>query len=271
MPAKPKTVRVLCVGDIIGKIGRRGLAAVLPGWRTEHQIDCVIANVENLAHGKGVTQKTWDEVAAAGVDVGTGGNHSFKKEAFADLCATGAPLLRPANYDASLPGSGTRVVSTPAGPLLVINLAGQMFFGDNPPHENPFTALDALLAANAGQARMIVVDFHAEVTSEKPALGLYADSRVSAVVGTHSHVPTADCTILPGGTGYVTDLGMVGLKDSVGGGIPGPLVSAFAAGEHGLFDIPDDGVCTVQAVLLTLDPESGQCLDIHRLDATVTV
>lgn len=271
---KQDNLVVLFFGDIIGKIGRRALVKILPELRSKYQPDLVIVNVENLAHGKGVTRKTWKEIADAGVDVGTGGNHLYKKEEIKTMFEEGVPIVRPANYSDLLGGQGFLVFTTPKGKVAVINLTGILFFGGvtNPAAENPFATLDLVLQKKPQDVVCSLVDFHAEITSEKPALGIYADGRVSAVLGTHSHIPTADNKILPQGTAYITDVGMVGARDSVGGGEFAPLLDNFlGTTERGTFEIPESGVCSINAVRLEIDPATGRAVVCERLDSEIEV
>ena len=255
-------MRVLMIGDIIGKPGRRALAQLLPGLRRELGVDVVTANAENTAGGFGLTIKTARALLAAGVDVMTSGNHIWDKKEimphFDEL-----PLLRPANYYGA-PGRGWMMY----GGVMALNLQGRVFML---PIDCPFREADRRLdeaAQELGeQPRCVVVDFHAEATSEKQALGWYLDGRVSAVVGTHTHVGTADARILPGGTAYVSDLGMTGPLDSVIGTERAPGLERFRTGLPQRFE-PADGPCILNSVLIEIDDESGRATDIVRIDRT---
>lgn len=210
--------KILFIGDVVGKPGRKVLAQVLPVWKEQYQPDAVIVNVENLAHGKGVTLSTLAEVHALGVDVMTSGNHIYKKPQFAKECFEKYPqLIRPANFSGINPGFGHYRFSKTGQHYLVINLNGQVFMENqfSGSLENPFLAIDKILEQEAQKNDIIVVDLHAEATSEKVAFGWYVDGRVTAVLGTHTHVPTADARILPRGTAYITDVGMTGTLNSV--------------------------------------------------------
>ena len=267
-------MKILFVSDIVGKIGRRALAAVLPQLRAEYAVDVVIANAENIAHGKGVTAKTLEEILAAGVDFCTSGNHILDKPEAAELLRLpDLPLLRPANFPDGTPGQGSRVITLGAHQLLVINLIGQVFMKKEG-LTNPFRKLDEILQAHTSSTLAgIVVDFHAETTSEKTALGWYADGRVSAVVGTHTHIPTADGRVLPGGTAYITDAGMTGAQDSVIGIVKEPAIAAFCSEttERVPAEIPETGIAVVQTVLITLDPATRRATAIERVDRTVVI
>lgn len=251
------------IGDIIGKPGRRTLARLLPQLRTELNIDLVTANAENTAGGFGLTPKTARNLLDAGVDVMTSGNHIWdKKDILPHMDEL--PLLRPANYYGA-PGRGWMM----HGEVMVLNLQGRVFM---PPIDCPFREADKRLAeaeTELGHSpRVVLVDFHAEATSEKQGLGWYLDGRVSAVVGTHTHVGTADARILPGGTAYVSDLGMTGPMDSVIGTETAPVLERFRTGLPQRFK-PADGPCVLNSVLIDIDPETGNAADIVRIDRTI--
>jgi len=205
-------VKLLFVGDVVGGLGRRTLTGLLPALREEHEPDFVVANGENAAGGVGITEKTARELLAAGVDAITLGNHAYRhKEVFAYLDSD-APIVRPANYPRSAPGRGHLVVERDGLRLAVVNLSGTLFVEAT---RSPFPEADAILADLRGKADHLLVDFHAEATSEKVAMGWHLDGRVTACVGTHTHVPTADARVLPGGTAYVSDVGMTGPRGGV--------------------------------------------------------
>lgn len=272
MPAKALTLLVF--GDVYGKLGRRAVADILPRLNKQHHPDVVFANVENLAHGSGVTRSTWQELVAAGVQVGTGGNHILEKPDVPELLADPAvQIVRPANYvDSQLPGVGYRIVPTPLGDLLVINLLGQLFMNnDRQPVDNPFAVVESILSRHPEQ-KLIVVDFHAEATSEKVAMARMLDGRVSAVWGSHTHVATADPQVLPGGTASVTDVGLVGGADSIVGLDAAPIIAAYRAGTgKGRAEPPERGAYRADAILVTLDVATGKAQSIIRVDATGTV
>ena len=206
-------MRILFIGDIVGGPGRRGLAQVLPGLREELEPDLVIANGENAAGGVGITERTADEIFAAGVEMITTGNHVYRHRdayEFIDRCER---LVRPANYPKGNPGRGSAVVDVDGTSIGILNLSGELQLTVA---RSPFPTADAELSELKRRgAEIVFVDFHAEVTSEKVAMGWHLDGRVAAVVGTHTHVPTADARMLPGGTAFISDVGMTGSRDSV--------------------------------------------------------
>lgn len=269
MPAKPLTI--LFFGDIVGKPGRRAMAAVLPELKRELQPDMTIANAENIAHGIGITRKTLDECRAAGVDFFTSGNHVWKKPEVLELFHDASiPLIRPANDPTATTGAGFRAIPVGEHTLVVINLNGQVFLEQE--YANPFHEIDRILSSlSQPPTAGILVDFHAEATSEKVAFGWHVDGRVSAVLGTHTHVPTADETILPKGTAYITDVGMVGLKESVIGVDKDIILGKFLGERTGSHDIPDHGLCVVNAVRLTIDPATRQATSIDRIHREITI
>lgn len=205
--------RTLIIGDVVGKPGRRALARLLPEIVQTHQIDLVIANGENAAGGLGITPITAKDLFSNGVDVITTGNHIFKHKEVLDYLDGDDPILRPANYPDTNPGRGILSITKKQTKITVINLQGRTFFDHK--IANPFTTADSLLEDSAVQTELVFVDFHAEATSEKVAMGRYLDGRVTAVVGTHTHIQTADQCVLPKGTAYLTDIGMTGPIDSV--------------------------------------------------------
>lgn len=253
-------MRILVVGDICGRPGRRFLAASLPRLRREHEADLIVANGENAAGGVGITADSAEEILAAGVDVITGGNHSWhSREAYA-LLDSHPRMLRPANYPAGAPGRGALTVESRGGVVGVINLQGRVFMGEI---DDPFRAADGLIDDLRQRTQFILVDFHAEVTSEKVAMGWYLDGRVSAVVGTHTHVQTADERILPGGTAYITDLGMTGPRDGIIGMDRGPILERFLTGLPVRFVVAK-GPVQLNGVALEVD-EDGHARRIERI------
>jgi len=262
---------VLFFGDVVGKIGRRAMIKFLPKARKKYQTDLVIANVENLAHGKSINKKSWQDLVTAGVDFGTSGNHIFKKPEGIEMINADYPIIRPANYPPNTPGVGYKTVETPKGKVLMVNLLGQLYLKDDPVPTNPYNQLTEILE-NQTETKMIIVDIHAEATSEKVAMGMIFDGQVSAVLGTHTHIPTADGRILPGGTAYITDVGMVGAKNSILGGNPDLLIPSFQGKEEkGLFEIPEKGPCLFNFVLLRIDPQTGITHSLERLDSEIEV
>jgi len=263
-------MKILFIGDIVGKIGRKAVAAVLPGLRKEHGFDLVIANGENMAHGSGFTPQTAEEVFSSGVDFMTSGNHWARKSEGVTLFSDpSVPLIRPANWAGRVPGTGYRIIEVGATRVAIINLIGQVFMQEQTDH--PFHVFDRVLKEIPNGVRIIIVDYHAEATSEKQAFGWYADGRVSLVVGTHTHVPTADVRILEQGTGYITDIGMSGARDSVIGDVKEVRVAQFVNQLPAKHDGPESGDAFVQAIVATVDPITGKTKSIERLDTRITV
>lgn len=249
---------VLAIGDIIGGPGRRAVKDILPGLREQYGIDFVIANGENVAGGLGLTLKTADELFGAGVDVITSGNHIWAQKEIIPYLDSELPILRPLNYPPGVPGRGFLVFRNR---VLVVNLIGRTFIGN---FDCPFRAMDKLLAELKTKPAVIIIDFHAEATSEKMALGRYLDGRVSALLGTHTHVGTIDAQLLPKGTAYVTDIGMTGPVNSVIGDDTDTVLSRF------LSMIPHrlavgKGKVAFNAILVTLDEETGLATGIERI------
>ncbi|MCZ6545770.1 MAG: TIGR00282 family metallophosphoesterase [Chloroflexi bacterium] len=251
-------MRVLLLGDIMGKAGRGAVAALLPALREEVAADYVVANAENAAAGRGTTAKIAKQLLESGVDVLTGGNHTWAMREFVEVLQGELPALRPANYPAGAPGSGV----WSDGRLTVLNLIGRTFME---PLDDPFAVVDGLLESATGGSA-IVVDFHAEATSEKQAFGWHLDGRVAAVVGTHTHVPTADARLLPKGTAFVTDLGMCGARDSVIGTEAAAVVAKFRTGLPTRLPPEEKGTAVLNGVLVTIEDATRQALSIERVD-----
>lgn len=252
---------LLFVGDLIGRVGRRVLRHQLPGLRQEFSLHAVVANAENAAGGFGVTEDVVKEIQGLGVDVLTTGNHVWdKKEGVACLDRYGQ-LLRPLNYPPGVPGQGSVTGKVGQWSYAVLNLEGRAFMRNL---ECPFRAADACLAALPEDVKMILVDFHAETTSEKVALGRYLDGRVSMVCGTHTHVQTADERLLPGGTAYITDVGMTGPMDSVIGSKTEAVVQKFLTQMPAKLEVAK-GEPALNAVMVQLDPQTGKAFSITRI------
>ncbi len=258
-------MKILIFGDIVAKPGRKAIAAVLPGWREQYGADLVIANAENLSHGIGTTPSTIAELQKVGVDFFTSGNHIWKKpEIINTLTLPQPPVIRPANYPPGLPGTGERLLSVGAREVLVINLMGRVFMKED--LDCPFRTLDEILTryhlrSKEAQSQMsrpvdgILIDLHAEASSEKNAFARYADGRVTAVWGTHTHVPSADSMTLKNGTMYRSDIGMTGLKDSVIGANTEAVIRQFLTqiGDGRMHDVDEFGEVIVNAHLLEFD------------------
>lgn len=246
----------------MGKGGRRILAAHLSEAQQRHQIDFTIVNVENAAGGFGVTPKLAREILALGVDVMTTGNHVWDKKEILDYMPREPRLLRPANYPPDSPGHWLCVGETPAGtPVAVLNLQGRVFM---PLIDCPFQTVDRELPKIVQKSRIVVVDFHAEATSEKVAMGWHLDGRVAAVVGTHTHIPTADERILPEGTAYISDVGMTGSYESVIGMKTEGALSRFLTGRS--FRLEAEARSPrFSAVVLDVDESTGRARSINRL------
>jgi metallophosphoesterase (TIGR00282 family) len=235
VPTAPATI--LFVGDVVGSLGKRTLLGLLPALRERHAPTFVVVNGENSAGGLGITPKIADELFAAGVDVITLGNHAYHRREIFDYLGRHKEILRPYNYLRSQPGHGTCVVQHDGVRLGVVNLSGNLFLRAGRP---AFTEADAALGELAGKVDHVLVDFHAEATSEKVALGWYLDGRASAVVGTHTHVATADARVLPGGTAYITDVGMTGPRGGVIGVRKEQSIRGFVTHMNERYDTSDE-------------------------------
>jgi len=253
---------LLFVGDIVGKPGRRALAALLPGLVERHRVDYTVVNVENAAGGFGITPDVMEELAPLPIDCYTSGNHIWDKKEGIALFDGDPRILRPANYPDGNPGRGVHVGETAAGiAVAVVNLEGQVFMKAL---ESPFRTADRILAELPRQVRVVLVDFHAEATSEKQALAFHLDGRVSAVLGTHTHVPTADERVLPGGTAILTDVGMTGPYEGVIGFRADKVLHRFLYQTPSSFELAKRDV-RLAGVLLDIDEESGKTRAIERL------
>jgi metallophosphoesterase (TIGR00282 family) len=253
--------RILFVADVVGQPGRDAVKAILPGLKQEVAADLTIVNGENAAGGFGLTAKIVAELKASGADVITTGNHVFAQKEFVPELPGLERVLRPANYPPQAPGQGWCVVEASGRRVLVMNLIGRIFLD---PLDDPFRAADAILAAHKG-VKIVFCDLHAEATSEKTAMGWHLDGRVSAVVGTHTHIPTADARVLPGGTAYVTDVGMVGPRDGCIGMDKNVVLQRFLTGVPNRFVVAS-GPVTFNSVLVTISGSTGRATSIHRVD-----
>ncbi|HMA26942.1 MAG: TIGR00282 family metallophosphoesterase [Solirubrobacterales bacterium] len=232
-------MRLLFIGDVVGKAGREGLSAALPGLRAERMPDLIVVNGENSAGGVGVTAETANEIFEAGADVITLGNHTYRHRDVYPYLDSERRIVRPVNFPASNPGRGHTITEAAAMRVAVINLSGQMHLQVE---RNPFAVIDEVLESLAGAADAFVVDFHAELTSEKVAMGWHLDGRVAAVLGTHTHVPTADCRVLPGGTAHISDVGMTGSRAGVIGVRREQALRAFRTQMPVRFDTADEDI-----------------------------
>jgi len=255
-------VILLFVGDVVGKPGRVALLRLLPWLVDKHRADYVVVNVENAAGGFGVTPEVLAELEDLPVDCCTSGNHIWDKKEGLALLEENPRLLRPANYPMGNPGRGLFVGQTAAGiPVATINLEGQVFMK---PLESPFKVADRLLAELDPEVKVILVDFHAEATSEKQALGVYLDGRVSGVVGTHTHVPTADERLLPSGTAFITDVGMTGPYQSIIGMRSDKVLQRFLLQSRAAFEVAKKDV-RLAGVVIEVDEANGRAQRIERI------
>jgi metallophosphoesterase (TIGR00282 family) len=261
-------MKVLFIGDIFGSPGRRITLERAPGLAAEYGAELVVANCENAAAGYGITPALAEELLGAGIDVLTGGNHIFDRKEIIPFFQRGAAdgrLLRPANYPDGTPGTGLFVSQTRAGtPYAVLNLQGRVFM---PSIDCPFRTADALLEQVPPAVKVILVDIHGETTSEKQAMGRYLDGRVSAVLGTHTHVATADEKILAGGTAFITDVGMTGPHDSIIGNVVEDVMKRFLTGLPARLDVARGDV-RLCGVTLDIDEATGRARAIERLAVT---
>jgi 2',3'-cyclic-nucleotide 2'-phosphodiesterase len=258
--AESPAVKLLFVGDVVGGIGRRTLASLLPGIRDAHQPDFVVVNGENAAGGVGVTQKTARELLELGADAITLGNHAFRHREVYDFLDSEPRIVRPANYPKGSPGRGHTVVERDGMRLGVVNLSGLVFLQAV---RSPFAEVDAALAELKGRADAVLVDMHGEATSEKVAMGWHLDGRVTACVGTHTHVPTSDGRVLPGGTAYITDVGMTGPRGGVIGVKREQALERFLSLTNVRFETSDDDPW-LNAVLIDADGD-GRATAIEQL------
>jgi len=259
-------MKCMMIGDIFGRPGRRAVRECLAGLVSEHGVDFVVANAENAAAGFGLTEDIAQDLFSNGVDLLTGGNHSWDKRQGHDLLDNNERVLRPHNYPASNPGSGIAVVPCDGVKVAVLNLQGRVFM---PLTHCPFATADRLLESIQDEADVILVDFHGEATSEKLAMGWHLDGRVSALVGTHTHVPTADARVFPGGMAYVTDLGMTGPHESIIGVKIEQSLSRFLHGRSDTRFEPASGDVRLQGVVIDIDETSGKARDIVRVEGCV--
>jgi len=256
-------LRLLFLGDVVGEPGRSAVIARVPEWKRNWPLDFVVVNGENAAAGRGITPKITIDLLRAGVSVITSGDHIWDRKEIAAFLPTEPRLLRPLNYPGGAPGAGTIVLETPKGKVGVINVQCRTFM--QPILENPFPLLDATVEEMRKETPVILVDVHGETTSEKTAIGRYLDGRVSAVLGTHTHVQTADEQIFEHGTAFICDAGMCGPVDSILGRTVESVVGRFISNLPSLFPIAG-GETRLRGVLLEIDEKTGRALTIRRVD-----
>ena len=265
LPVSP--LRILFIGDIVGRPGRELVRRGLPALVERHEVDLVVANVENSAAGFGVTREIGDALLAQGVDVMTSGNHIWDRREAIDYIGAESRLLRPANFPAGVPGNGSYLARTAQGrPVGVINVMGRVFMLQI---DDPFAVVLKEIEALRARTRVIFVDFHAEATSEKLAMGWHLDGKVTAMVGTHTHVQTADEQILPGGTAYLTDAGMTGPHDSVIGVEKQAIIDRFLRGMPARMETAS-GNPRLNGVLVAADEATGKAVAITRISLSAS-
>ncbi len=259
-----KTTKLIFLGDISGSLGRKGAKEIVPQWKQKYNPDLFIANIENLAHNKGVTLKTLNEIKEAGIDIFTSGNHIWSKYDIHDLAKeTDFALTCPANDSRSPAKYLKQEIEVNGTKLIILNLSGQTFMEEDEV-SNAFHKVDEILPKLDKNAN-IILDFHAEATSEKRAMGLYLDGKISALIGTHTHIPTADAQILEKGTGYITDIGMTGPFPSVLGIKPEIIIEKFLTSSKIRHELPESGQIEINAVLLEIDNNSHKTIKIELL------
>lgn len=264
-------MKILFIGDICGKIGRQAVAKILPKLKKELKPDLIIANAENLAHGKGVTEKTLKEMNDVGIDWFTTGDHAFKaQKQIEEIYSSDLSILRPANFSANVLGKGYAFITKNKEKILLINLIGRTFMQMD--YDDPFRKLDEILSNFANKnLSAIIVDMHAEATSEKVALGLFADGKVSAILGTHTHVMTADHKILDNNTAYITDVGMTGFAQGVIGLDKENIIKTFLDQIKYPHVLPEKGKAIFNAVCITIDPKTAKAHSIKPITKFINI
>ncbi|HJE20264.1 MAG TPA: TIGR00282 family metallophosphoesterase [Aliicoccus persicus] len=252
-------MRILFVGDVVGKIGRRMVNTHLTQLKKEHHAQVAIVNGENAAHGKGITKSTYKEILSSGADIVTLGNHAFAKREVNEWIDDDVKLIRPLNYPPGTPGKGYKIINVNGTKLMIINLQGRAFM---PTIDCPFRKIDELL--DKEQADMYIVDFHSETTSEALAMGYYLDGRVNAVIGTHTHVQTNDAMRLEKGTLYITDVGMTGFNKGILGIQKDEVIRRFITGLPERHVVPDDGPGVLSAVIIDTDKHTIKTIQINE-------
>jgi len=264
-------LNILFIGEVNGKIGRKAVEELLPELKKELKPDLVIVNADNLAHGNGVSEPTIKEMLAAGVDAFTGGDHCFGNTGSLNVYDSDLPLLRPANYSKNSPGKGFTVIESKNGhKILLVSLVGQIFMSMN--HDNPFIKVDEILSNLANNnLSAIIIDIHAEATSEKIALGYFLDGRASAILGTHTHVMTADARISESGTALITDVGMTGFALGVLGVDKEGIIKTFLTQIKTTHLIPETGRSIFNAVFLQIDPKTKKTVNIKPITKYINI
>jgi metallophosphoesterase (TIGR00282 family) len=255
------TIKILCIGDIVGKPGRRILKQALPMLQREHKINVTIANIENAAGGFGVTIKAYDELKDLDIQVFTSGNHIYDKRDIMTQFAQIPKVIRPLNFTEKSPGDGFKIITFNTFKIAVVNIIGRVFMN---PTDCPFRAIQKHLEALRAITPIIIVDFHAETTSEKQAMGWFLDGKVSTVFGTHTHVATADERLLDQGTAYITDIGMTGAKDGILGMERGAIIEKFLTQLPAKFQASSSKKKMINGIIVTVD-RSGKAVAIERL------
>jgi metallophosphoesterase (TIGR00282 family) len=258
----PSKLNILFISDIVGSYGREVVRSVLPDLKKELAVDLTVANGENSAHGYSITEKIYHDLLDHGIDAVTMGNHVWEKKEVVAKIDTFDRLVRPANYPPTVPGRGHIVLDCQGVKVGIVNLLGRVFMNCV---DCPFQIADRIIPQVRSEAKVIVVDFHGEATSEKTAIGLYLDGKVSAVLGTHTHVMTADERILPGGTAFISDAGMCAARDSVIGMKKEQIMKRFLTQLPEKFEPADSGPGVFNAILLSVDTATGKALEIKRI------
>lgn len=262
-------MNILFFGDIMGKPGRQGLLKALPDLKLKYNADFVIANGENLSHGAGVTNASYDEIIKGGVDFLTGGNHIWAKQEIENILEQkDAKIIRPANYPPGAPGSGWKIVEVGVYKILIVNLLGRMFMKKH--MDCPFRKIDEILSDDETEnVKIKIIDFHAEATAEKISLGYYVDGRVSAVIGTHTHIATSDARILPQKTFYMTDAGMNGVKESVLGIDKNGAIEQFLTQRPVKIEIPESDTVCINGIFMNIDYTTGLVKNFERIEKDI--
>ncbi|MCI1904487.1 TIGR00282 family metallophosphoesterase [Enterococcus hirae] len=255
-------MRILFIGDIVGSLGRKALKTYLPQLKQKYHPQVTIVNGENAAGGRGITEKIYKEFLQNGVDVITMGNHTWDNRDIFEFIDDAQKLLRPANFPAGTPGVGLRFFKVNQAVLAVINLQARSFMA---PLDDPFAAAEQLIQQALEKTPLIFIDFHGETTSEKLAMAWFLDGRVSALIGTHTHVQTSDARILPEGTGYLTDAGMTGPRDGILGMKKESVIERFRTQLPHRFEVVESGVMQLNGAFIELDTATGKCQKIETI------